>query len=217
MQKQGIVTASDFVAKENLWVISNYSKPYHDIWLELHGKTVMKLNPETKVDYVSIQKTETFHPTTNSKEFLLTELSVHTEDACNKARYYRLAPKKISFFLKSQKLEYFHCSFSLSIPTNTPEIIIKLVEEKFNEIYRAGVMYRATGITLQNLSHNNTKQMDLFGETNKVDKLESIYKELDKLEEKFGKRVVHLASTKKLNQSKDVGGDEDFDRHLLFM
>lgn len=216
MNKKGIFTAGEFAAKEERWVIANFSKPYHDIWLELHGKQVMNLNACEKVEYVSIQRTETFHPSTNDKDFLLTELSNHVEDACNKARQYDLTPKKISFFLKNKKLEYFHCSCALSTPTNVPEIIIKLVHEKIDEIYKSGVMYRATGVTLQNLVHNNTIQMDLFGETTKVDKLESVYKQLDALEEKFGKRVVHLASTKKQSvREQEDNGEES--RHLLFM
>lgn len=216
LKRKGVLTAYDFRKKEERWVLSQFSKPYHDIWLELNGKTVMKLNPETKNEYSSIQKTQTFHPATNDKVFLLTELSNHIEDACNKARQHDLTPKKISFFLKNQKLEYFYCSFTLSTPTNVPEVIIKLVYEKIYEIYKGGVMYRATGVTLQNLMHNNATQMDLFGETAKVDKLESIYKQLDALEEKFGKRVVHLASTKK--QSIREKEDEDKEgRHLLFM
>jgi nucleotidyltransferase/DNA polymerase involved in DNA repair len=216
MNKKGIFTAGEFREKEERWVIANFSKLYHDIWLELSGQQIMKLNAKEKVEYASIQRTETFHPSTNSKDFLLTELSSHIEDACNKAREYDLTPKKISFFLKNQKLEYAHCSFALSAPTNTPETIIKLVHEKIDEVYRLGVMYRATGVTLQNLIHNNAVQMDLFGETSKADTLESLYKQIDALEGKFGKRVVHLASTKK-QSSREKESAKKNESHLLFM
>lgn len=218
MKKRGVFTASDFMMKEEHWVNSNYSKPYYDLWLELHGETVMKLNAETKAGYASIQKTQTFHPATNDKDFLLTELSTHIEDACNKARHYDLTPRKVSFFLKKQNLEYVHLSLTLATPTNAPEIIIRLVEERIDEIYKRGVMYRATGVTLQNLIHNGEVQMDLFGETTKVDKLESIHKQMDELEKKFGKRVVQLASTKKSSASDiSIRDDEGESRHLLFM
>lgn len=218
LRKRGVATALEFREKEEHWVNSNYSKPYHDLWLELHGETVMKLNAETKVEYASIQKTQTFHPVTNDKDFLLTELSTHIEDACNKARHYDLTPRKVSFFLKKQNLEYIHLSLTLATPTNAPEIIIRLVEERIDEIYKKGVMYRATGVTLQNLIHNGAVQMDLFGETTNVDKLESIHKQMDELEKKFGKRVVHLASTKKSSTSDiSIRDDEGESRHLLFM
>ena len=218
MKKRGIFTAFDFITKEEHWVNSNYSKPYHDLWMELRGETVMKLNAETKVEYSSIQKTQTFHPATNDINFLITELSTHIEDSCNKARHYDLTPRKVSFFLKKQNLEYIHHSITLAVPTNAPEIIIKLVGEKLGEIYQKGVMYRATGITLQNLIHSSAMQMDLFGETTKVDKLESIHKQMDELEKKFGKRVVQLASTKKSSvQDISIRDDEGDSRHLLFM
>lgn len=214
LKKKGITTAYDFINKDERWVLSQFSKPYHDIWRELQGRTVMKLNPEVKNTYDSIQKTETFHPATNSRDFLLKELAIHIEDACNKARQYDLTPKKISFFLKQQNLEYQHSSFILSTPSNTPEGIIALVNEKIDSIYNPNILYRATGVTLQNLTHSNSLQMDLFGETTKVDKFESIHKQMDELEKKFGKRVVHLASTK--NQGVREKEDEE-GRHLLFM
>lgn len=216
LKKKGVIFASDFVAKEERWVISNFSKPYHTLYLELQGKFVMKLNPEIKTEYASIQKTETFHPATNNKDFLLRELAIHIEDACGKARHYSLVPKKISFFLKLQNLEYCHTVCALPVPTNAPENIIALVEEKFSDIYKSGVMYRATGVTLQNLIHNESIQTELFSEITEVDKFESIHNELDKLEQKYGKRLVQLASTKKSTNSIDENKN-DFDRNLLFI
>lgn len=219
LHKKGIIYASDFIDKDERWILSNFSKPYHDIWLELHGKTVMGLHRELKMEYSSIQKTQTFHPATNDRDFLLCELSTHIEDACDKARHYGLIPKSISFFLKKQNLEYEHFSHILPQATNTPETIISFVEDNFSNIYKTGVLYRATGVTLLNFSQDEVVQLQLFsdsGEINKADKFKSIHKELDKLDQKFGKRVVQLASTKK-DKNKNLRDKEDLERNLLFM
>jgi DNA polymerase-4/DNA polymerase V len=100
MIEMGIKTAGDFVNKDIVWVKENFSKPYEVIWNELRGEMMIHINTETKDEYASIQKTRTFHPATNDKVFLLSQLSKNIEDACAKARHYDLTPKKISFFLK---------------------------------------------------------------------------------------------------------------------
>ena len=61
-------------------------------------------------------------------------------------------------------------------------------------------------------------QGDLFGETERVDKFNLIHTQIDSLQDKFGKRVVYLASTHSALKRKKVGTDsDDLDRDLLFM
>ncbi len=221
MRREKIVTAKDFCNMNEKDVLARFSKPYHTIWRELHGKYVTHVDGSQKTDYSSIQKTETFHPATNDKDFLLRELAVHIEDACDKARHYNLYPNKISFFLKKQDMEYKHCQFSLLLPTNSPEEIIKLVHEKFPEVYEKGALYRATGVTLFNLHEPNTVQASLFDEIEikketKADKFEALHKELDKLDEKFGKKVIGLAGTSG-NKKGRHGSKEQIDRNILFL
>ena len=140
------------------------------------------------------------------------------EDACTKARHFGLSPKKISFFLKSKDFKYYICRIPLSTPTNAPEILFPLIEEKFKEVYKKGVLYRTTGVTLEELVGENTAQMDLFGGGARAKKFESIHKQIDSLEDKYGKRVVYLASTHEALKHKVKGTDADeVDRNLLFL
>jgi hypothetical protein len=70
-------------------------------------------------------------------------------------------------------------------------------------------------------------QSDLFSgalkteSTKKGEKYEFIHKQIDVLEEKFGKRVVYLASThaaRKRDRDEVKGTDaDDLDRNLLFL
>jgi hypothetical protein len=74
-------------------------------------------------------------------------------------------------------------------------------------------------ITLQNLAKPNTVQATLFDqEDTKSDKFQEIHKKLDALESKFGKHVVHLASTQGAlkNMTEDID-KEAADRNLLFI
>lgn len=218
LKRRGILTAYDFAVKPYEWVMSNLTKPYGIIWKELNCERVLEIDPKLKTTYSSIQKTRSFHPSTNERAFLLSELSKHIEDACTKARHYNLSPKKITFFLKTKDFRYRTYTVTLATPTNAPEIIISSVYEMFDNVYKKGVQYRTTGIVLQNLASSYSQQGDLFGNTNRINKFESIHKQIDKLESKFGKHVVYLASTKKaLGNERTETDADDLDRNLLFL
>ena len=218
LKRKGIITAKDFVLKNISWIRENLSKPYEVLWNELRGEYLMKINPITKTVYSSMQKTRSFHPETNDKIFLLSQLSKHVEEACAKARYYKLVPKKVSFFLKTKDFVYHEYQISLTNQTNAPEIIMPLIEENFNKVYKKNILYRTAGVTLNELISDDITQGDLFGNDNLAKKFEIIHKQIDTLENKFGKHMVYLASTQKAIKRKEKGTDsDDFDRDLLFL
>ncbi len=218
LKDKGIFTAKQFIQKNISWVKENLSSPYEVIWNELSGIPIMEIDPNPKTVYSSIQKTRSFHPATNDIVFLLSQLSKHAEEACAKARYYKLSPKKFSFFLKSRDFKYYYFQISLSSPTNAPEIIIPLIEKYFHEVHRKNILYRTTGVVLQGLISNDIKQADLFGGSDKANKFEIIHGQIDALEDKFGKRMIYLASTQKAIKRKVRGTDsDDMDRNLLFL
>jgi DNA polymerase-4/DNA polymerase V len=215
LKKKGIKTALDFAERKREWVMENLSKPYVVIWNELHGLPVLEVDPVPKTLYSSIQKTGTFRPPTSNKTFLFSELSGHMEDACAKARYYNLVPHGLSFFLKTQDFRYASRSIDLPLPTNAPEILLQAVRKEFDKMNFKDFIYRATGVRLHGLTPFSTSQEDLFGDRNRSGKFEEIHKSIDKLEGKYGKKLVRLAST---NKFKDEGEDmEDMDRNLLFL
>ena len=216
--KRGIHTAADFTNKDITWVKETFSKPYEAIWLELKGIYVMKINPKQKTVYASIQKTRSFHPSTNDKNFLFSQLSKHIEDACTKARHYGLVAKKFTIFLKTKDFKYVVRSVALTSPTNAPEVLISLARVQFLDMHTRGVLYRTTGVTLHDLVSNSSSQSDLFGNTEKINKLEIIHAHIDLLENKFGKRTVYLGSSHNALKQKMKGTDtDDLERNLLFL
>jgi nucleotidyltransferase/DNA polymerase involved in DNA repair len=226
LKKRGINTAYDFSTRDLDWVKNNLSKPYETIWRELNCERVLEIDPKLKTTYSSIQKTRSFHPNTNDATFLFSELSKHVEDACAKARHYKLATNRISFFLKTKDFKFFTCTISLTSPANVPEMMLPLIREKFATIYKKGVLYRTTGVILQNLSNNyandSTQQQYLFEDMSRNSKMQNkfeiIHNQIDLLEAKFGKNIVHLASSKKALKNKRTGTDyDDLDRDLLFL
>ena len=219
LKNKGVQTAKDFVSKDIAWIRRYCAKPYEIIWYELQSVPITRIDASRKTTYSSIQKTHSFHPLTNDPIFLFSQLSKNIEDACRKARRYNLVPKKIIIFLKTQNFQYVTRVIPLPTPSASPEILISMVRTYVDEMHNRREMYRATGVTLQDLSPLNFLQGNLFEEsTDDIKKFESIHKQLDALHEKFGARLVYLGSTHNALQQKTMGTDSgDMERNLLFL
>lgn len=215
----GICTAYDFVSKPIDWVYAHLSVNYEVIWQELQGISVMRLNQEVKTSYASIQQTKTFHPLSSDPLFLFSQLSQHLEGVCAKARRYNLVSKKITIMLREKSLRYVTHTFTLPSPTNAPEVILVAMKAVWNEVYMQESLYRATGVTLHDLVKVNTIQATLFDVSlSKSEKFQSIHKEIDTLEKKLGKHLVHLASTQQALATGCERNDfHENDNNLLFM
>jgi hypothetical protein len=85
-------------------------------------------------------------------------------------------------------------------------------------MHKKNILYRTTGVILQELTLNYVSQKDLFGNSETADKLKLIHEQIDSLESKFGKRTVYLASTQQAINNQRTGTDsDDLDRDLLFL
>jgi len=173
--KQNVHTALDFVLLPETYVISHLSKPYHEIWQELRGHTVYKVNPAPKTTYQSISKTETFTPATRDKELLWSYLLQHIEDAFSKARRFNYAVGKISLFLKTQQFAYRTTEHTFLTPTAYPLLVRSDLRAAFERVYDATHLYRTTGCTIHNLSDRGAVQESLFGNHIQENKTKKMY------------------------------------------
>lgn len=218
LMRLGVSTAQAFVTHDMRWVYAHLPAQYGNLWKELQGISVLPLHYEAKTSYTSIQRMHTFFPATCDKQFLLAQLSKHVEDVCTQARRYSQVAKKCTITLRDAHLRYTSLPLSLKQATNAPEILMELVEKHFDELFIPTVLYRATGITLQNLSSNVSTQATLFDtEPTRTDVFQALHEEIDMLERKFGKRVVHLASTHQaLSGVPEIVVKDEEERNLLF-
>jgi DNA polymerase-4/DNA polymerase V len=207
LEKFGIRTAYDFTHKSEEWVSSHTSKPYRGIWHELQGRVTNELDTDGRETYQSISKTKTFTPPSRDSRFVFAELSKNIENACIKARRWELATKEIFFFLKTQEFTYYGCEVKLSHPTAIPQEILAEVARYFPQVFRAGVEYRATGITLMKLSDARTVQLDLFGSVLKSEGLKQVFASVDEMSARYGKHIVFLASSLKTMERRIRDGE----------
>ncbi len=216
MEKLGIKTALEFANKGEYWVESHFSKPYQELWKELRGEKALTLKTGERKPYVSLMRTRTFTPPRNDRKFIISELSRHVEVVCARAREHGLAGRNISFFLKTQGFKFVGLNLRLSRTTNIPEEVLALVLSKFDALYDEHTLYRAAGVTISDLTSVAARQLDLFDITLRIERLEKIYKEVDELNVKHGKTLVHLASSTHLfhkeRATKTSLNDESFAR-----
>jgi DNA polymerase-4/DNA polymerase V len=200
--KLGIKTALEFATKPEEFIKRHFSKPFYEIWNELNGKKIYDINKEPKKDYKSISKEKTFIPTKN-KETVYANLIENLENACFKARKYSLCTKRLIIFTKAQDYTYRACEIKLSFPTNYPEDIFPFIKESFEKIFDKEITYRQTGVVLLNLTSAKHKQLSLFEDTIRAEKIERLYSVFDELKVKFGKDIlIHAAVLNKIEKEK---------------
>lgn len=195
LHKLGTKSALDFAAKNKDWVKVHLSKPFQEIHRELNGEFVFPLVIGEKHDYASISKTRTFTPPSNDSDYVFAQLSKNVENACIKLRRHSLFTKRFAFFLKTQDFRYRALDLKLSQAVSIPQEILKAIREQFGKIFRSQELYRASGIVLMDLAHDNTKTLDLFGESETVEKIRSVFEAVDAVSSRYGKHTVFLGSS----------------------
>src|SRR4029453_3099263 len=128
--------------KDELWVKKWLTKPFYETWQELNGRSVFPLMTDEKSTYQSIQKVKTFTPPSNDRDFVFSQLSKNIENACIKARKYKLAAKGAIIMLKTQAFRMHWLEVRLSRITAFPQDIIKAIEPAFTQLFQPQEEYR---------------------------------------------------------------------------
>ncbi len=195
LNKYGVRTALDFANKDEVWIRKMLSKPSVEIWKELNGDVVNELNVEGRHTYQSISKTKTFTPPSIDASFVFSQLSKNVENACIKARRWKLAAPEVFFFLKTQDFKYHGYELKLSHPSCVPHDILKGISKYFPLVFRKKTPYRATGVTLLKLVDNTSAQLDLFGAALESEGFKRVFESVDAISAKYGKHAVFLGSS----------------------
>ncbi len=219
LNKCGITTALQFARKDEAFVTKHLSKPYQEIWHELNGRSVYPVTTETKNSYQSISKAKTFTPASVDESFVFAQLAKNLENACIKARRYKLAATKVVIFLRKQDFTSTGVELKLTRPTAYPAELFELLRAGFRRLYQPKTSYRQTGAVLGGLVAESGVQYSLFDDTTKIEKMARIYASIDEISRKYGKHTIqHAASlpTKLQAQHEGARGDIPLRRAILF-
>jgi nucleotidyltransferase/DNA polymerase involved in DNA repair len=218
LEKFGVRTALHFARKPEVWVKKYLTKPFAEIWQELNGRFVLQLQTQEKLNYQSIQKVKTFTPASSDRAFVFAQLAKNIENACIKARRYKLAAKGAIIFLKNQQFVVRGLEVKFSRKTSFPHEIIEAVTPLFENLFQPQDAYRSTGVVLVKLEDDSMAQLDLFGDALRIQKFSRIYQAVDHMREKFGKHTVFLGSSflaHRFQQHLGDRGDEPLRRRVL--
>lgn len=195
LKKFRINTALEFARKDEKFVLKHLSKPYQEVWHELNGRSVYPVVTGSKSSYKSISKTKTFTPPSDDESFVFAQLSKNLENACIKARRYKLAATRLIIFLRKQDFTDSGIEIKLSSPTPYPSYLFRPLRKGFNYLYQPRTLYRQTGVVLAGLVSESNIQYTFFDDTVKIEKMSRIYDTIDRLSEKFGKHTIQHASS----------------------
>ena len=197
MRRLGIFSAYDFAIRPLNYIQEFFTKPHQDIWQELNGINVYSVINEEKTTFASISKTSTFKQGRHEESKIYAELIRNIENACSKARQYKLMAHRVSIFLKSESFVIQALETDLPRASAYPPDIIAASKPLFTQLYKAKNKYRSTGVVLSQLNEQTTVQTNFFESPMKLDTLKNIYHAVDTLTTKFGKHIVQSASSLK--------------------
>jgi impB/mucB/samB family C-terminal domain len=106
-----------------------------------------------------------------------------------------LAAKGAVVFVRTQDFRDHGFEVRFSQNTNFPTEIIAAVRPHFAELLRAGLRYRSTGVVLLGLEEAQHGQLDLFGESFRIEKMERLFQCVDAIKTKYGKHTLFLGSS----------------------
>jgi DNA polymerase-4/DNA polymerase V len=215
LNKMGIRSALEFARMPEQSIKKSFTKPTIEIWQELRGQSSCPVISEEKSTYASISKTKTFAPSTSDADYLFAQLLRNLESACIKARRYKLAPRRIALFLKTNNFLYSGCEVRLNRPSAYPMDLADLIREAFDDLYRKDISYRATGVILTEMCSDLPVQYSLFDDAVRVDKVRTLYEAMDEISRRFGKHALHLGGSHAIEVSgKGKRGESTFRENI---
>ncbi len=195
-RQNGILTAFELVQKSDAWLDKQIGIRGLEMKHELLGETVSRVDDTFKPPK-SIQNTSAFGIFTSDLNFIKNQLNYHIHSACKRLRKLNLKCSGIGVMLRT-KVEFKVYYEKITIPHSTcyeweiSDIAFKLLEK----IYNPKIIYRSSGIILDDFMSSDGEQMFLFADNESIQKSERLAKSIDKLESKFGKNIIQTGFTK---------------------
>ncbi len=187
MKMAGIFTCFEFVQNSDSWVRKHLGINGLNLKYELKGIAVNRINPVDEHPK-SIQDTSALSKFTTDIAVLRASLKYHAHQASQRLRQEEGYCRVVGVMLRTKEFKVIRDYVKLVEPTNGEQTIFKTAAEILNKLYLRGVVYRSSGIMLENLSYQEDYQPSLFAKPEYSD--DKISRVLDELEKKFGKNIV---------------------------
>ena len=208
LEKNGLKTALDFAIKPEQWVKQLLGKAGHEIWNELRGNSVNPVNTEEKSTYCSISKCKTFTAPSSDRDFIWAKLVRNIESAFIKARRYKMWARVIVVSLRLQNFHQDTIEARLNRPTASTNEVVPFVRDMFESLYKPGLEYRATMVVLGKLEYDGIRQYEFFEDRMRIEKLETISRVIDEINNRHGKHTLSLGTSLYLDKHRRTNRDD---------
>ncbi len=212
LRKHGLATAHDFVLKPDHWVKHLLHKPGIELWHELRGDPVWKVDPDAKSTYATILKSKTFTPPSADPELVFAMLVRNVEAALAKARRYKLRPRALGLVLRHHDFRHDGLEARLNRPTAATLEVMPLIRRLFDQTFRPGSRYRSTMIVLGQLESDEIDQYELFQDPLRTESLRRLSGSIDRLNGRFGRHTVTSGTALFMARKPKVARDDEPER-----
>lgn len=190
LKRYGIFTAFDVLLKSDDFYKSTLGKRGLELKHELLGDSVLPVISRYEPPK-SLQKTCSFSSFTSDKAYIRNSLHVHLHNMCAKLRRLNLTANVICVMLRTKEFRVFVEKSVLLKPTNSECILNEEVDKLLDKIYDSKIVYRSSGIFVENLESSGVNQLFLF-DSEKEKKAKDISVLWDKIENKYGKGIFAI-------------------------
>lgn len=200
LNKCGIKTVLEYINRPKAFARGLLGKIGEELWMELRGIAVYKIITQRKDKYLTISKTKTFSPPSQKKEFVKAQLMRNLESAMIKLRRHNLSTRNLTVYLKKADFDSCGAEGRLTRHSSSTLDFTKLCGLLFEETFKEGDTYRATGVILADIEGEGIDSRDLFDDPIMVERLRKISAAADKINEQYGKHALHIASSNAVTQ-----------------
>lgn len=189
LRRNGIILASEFVSREDGWIKSQLGANGVELRHELLGECISKVDSKYEPPK-SIQDTGVIGEGTFSDDLLTIkmEISRHLHSACSRLRYHGGMCKVVGLMLKTKDFAVYYDKRVMLKPTDFELTLQKYINEMLPNLYREGILYRATGVVLDDLSYGG-EQLSIFS-TEQDEKERNLSKCIENIEKRFGRNKI---------------------------
>lgn len=182
-------TIREYVSKDDNWLRKGFGVNGVTLKHELLGETVSPVNPKPEPPQ-SIQDTSAFADFSSDLDFLHSTLAGHIHNASKKLRMWDGYCSRIAVMVRTKAFSVTQAEMKLEKPTNSEKTLRDAAHKLLDQLYHRGVLYRATGITLMDLTIGKKQQFSLFESLEPED--DKLSRVIDQLENKFGSGIIKI-------------------------
>lgn len=189
LNKFGIQTAYEYTLQKDNWIKKILGKKGLELKYELMGESVYPVTDKVALPK-SIQKTSSFATFTTDKNYIINSLHYHSHRACKKLRKLNIKTRLVGVLLRTKDFKIFYGNHVLLYPTNWEFEIFNAVDTVFDKIYVPEIVYRSSGVTLENLTETSNSQLSLFEPSENLTRKQTLGLTWDQLENKYGRDIL---------------------------